>query len=362
MEDRRKRGRWVSIVASGAVLALAVVLVAMLPHLVGATWSAIGLSLSDVPALTMFALAALWFAGLLVHVPVQVAAMPGLRARQALTLNLSGSAVSNVLPFGGPAGMGLGFAMARSWGFGAHRFASYTVSTNLWNAFGKFGASLVILAAAGLFGLGLPSGLGPIVVSATVFMALAAGVGVLVFSTERSTGACGRVLDRLVHRLRPHSTPGAVLLWLVGSRRELVTAVRRGWRTMSLGVLAYLALQAVLLGACLTAVGAGATLPVVAVAFAIERLISLAPFTPGAAGVAELGTVAALHSFGVDPVAAAAGVLLYRILMFALEIPVGGVLALVWARRRRAQGDDVSHDLAELAVLGGPDDPRELVA
>lgn len=360
MEDRRKRRRWVSVVGSVAVLALAVVLVAVLPRLVGATWSAIGLSLSDVPVLTLLALVALWFVGLLVHVPVLVAAMPGLRARQALTLNLSGSAVSNVLPFGGPAGMGLGYAMARSWGFGADRFASFTVSTNLWNALGKFGASLAILAAAAAFGVGLPSGLGPVVLYATAFMTVAAGTGVLVFRSERSTGVCGRMLDRLVLRVRPHATPGACLRWLVDSRRELVTAVRRGWRTMSVGVLAYLVLQAMLLGACLTAVGSGATLPVIAVAFAIERLISLAPFTPGAAGVAELGTVAALHSFGVDPVSAAAGVLLYRILMFALEIPVGGLLTLAWARRRRASGD-LPPDVPALAAVG-PIEPRELVA
>ena len=360
MENRRNRGRWLSMLGSAAVMALAGVLVAVLPHMVGATWAAIGLTLSAVPALTLAALVALWLVGLLVHVPVQMAAMPGLRARQALTLNLSGSAVSNVLPFGGPAGMGLGYAMARSWGFGADRFASFTVSTNLWNALGKFSASLAILATAAGFGLGLPSGLGPIVLSATIFMTVVAGAGVLVFRTERSTAECGRVLDRLVHRARPQATPGACFLWLVDSRRELVTAVRRGWRTMSVGVLAYLVLQAMLLAACLTAVGSGAPLPVIAVAFAIERLISLAPFTPGAVGVAELGTVAALHSFGIDPVAAAAGVLLYRILMFALEIPVGGLLALVWARRRRNRADVPT--VPPEPVVVGPFEPRELVA
>ncbi len=196
MEDRRRRGRWLSVLGSTALIALAAALVGVLPHLVGATWAAIGLTLSAVPTLTLFALVALWFVGLLVHVPVQVAAMPGLRPRQALMLNLSGSAVSNVLPFGGPAGMGLGYAMARSWGFGADRFASFTVATNLWNALGKFAASLAILAAAAGFGLGLPSGLGPIVLSATVFMTVVAGAGALVLRTEGSTGACGRMLDR----------------------------------------------------------------------------------------------------------------------------------------------------------------------
>lgn len=349
MRDRGTRVRWASMLASGAVLGLAVALVALLPRLVGVTWTAIGLSLSSVPPLTLLALAALWFVGLLVHVLVLMAAMPGLRARQALTLNLSGSAVSNVLPFGGPAGMGLGYAMARSWGFGPDRFASYTVSTNLWNALGKFGVSLAILAAAGTSGLGLPSGLGAVVWPATVFMTVVAGASVLVLCSERSTGAVGRALDRLVRHVRPLGAP-ACRRWLLGSRRELVGVVRRGWRLMSISVLAYLGLQGLLLAACLTAVGSRAALVVVAVAFAIERLISLAPFTPGAAGVAELGTVTALHSFGVDPVAAAAGVLLYRILVFAVEIPVGGVIALVWARRRRVRPLEV----AELASAPHP--------
>jgi uncharacterized membrane protein YbhN (UPF0104 family) len=272
---------------------------------------------------------------MVVHLPVLMAAMPGLSARQALTLNLSGSAVSNVLPVGGPAGMGLGYAMARSWGFGSDRFASYTVSTNLWNAVGKFVVGLGVLALAAVFGTELPSGLSAIVISASAFMAVSVGIALLLFRTERATAAAGRWLDRLHARLRPAASPIAVTAWLLNGRSELAKAVSAGWGRMSAGVLVYLVLQAALMFWCLSAVGAGAAVSVVVIAFAIERLISLAPITPGSAGVAELGTVAALHSFGVDPVPAAAGVLLYRILMFAVEIPVGGAIAFGWLRWHR---------------------------
>ncbi|WP_183407091.1 lysylphosphatidylglycerol synthase transmembrane domain-containing protein [Nocardioides marmorisolisilvae] len=350
--------RWLHLVAGTVVALLGCGLIGLLPRFVGASWVAIGSTLGAVPPLVLCGLVLLWFAGLLVHVPVLRAAMPGLTTRQALTLNLSGSAVSNVLPVGGPAGMGLGYAMARSWGFGSDRFASYTVSTNLWNALGKFVVGLTVLATAALLDQRLPSGLGAVVIGASVFISVSAGLAALVLRTEGATAAAGRRLDRFRRRLRPRENPVAASEWLLNGRAELVTAVRAGWRRMSAGVLLYLALQASLMFACLAAVGAGAPITVVLIAFAIERLISLAPITPGASGVAELGTVAALHSFGVDPVHAAAGVLLYRILMFAIEIPVGGTIALSWLRghRRRRAAE------AQAALVIEPDRARTEVA
>lgn len=335
---RSKRRRWAPVAGSLAVSGLGCVLVAMLPHFVGASWPAIGGTLVRVPAVVLAGLLALWFVGLLVHVPVLTAAMPGLKAHQALALNLSGSAVSNVLPMGGPAGMGLGYAMTHSWGFRSDRFASYTVATNLWNALGKFSSGLAILAVAAVLGVGLPSGLGSIVISASVFMAVAVGLATAAFRSERATERAGGRLDAISARLKRAAPSQVCTTWMVSSRRELVSTVRSGWRRMTVGVLTYLFLQCVLMYACLDAVGAGATVAVVAVAFAIERLISLAPITPGAAGVAELGTVAALHGFGIDPVVAAAGILLYRILVFAIEIPAGGLIALVWLRGQQKLG------------------------
>lgn len=323
------------LLTSIGAIGLAVGLVYALPALVGVSWSAIGSHLSQVPVIVLIGLVALWFSGLLVHAPVLMAAMPGLNARQALTLNMSGSAVSNVLPMGGPAGMGLGYAMSRSWGFGADRYASFLVSTNLWNMVGRFVAGISILGGAALLGARMPSGITPIILGAVAFSAVSAGSVVAALRSPSATAAFGRRLDKIARRLRPDGEAEQCSAWLVSSRAELITAVRAGWLRMSSGVLAYLFLQATLLYACLAATGAGAPVRVVAIAFAIERLISLAPITPGAAGVAEVGTVAALHSMGADPLSAASGVLLYRIFMFAIDIPVGTTLTLLWLRATR---------------------------
>lgn len=347
------RKAWATALGSLVVAGFGVALIVMLPRLVGVSWAAIGASLGSVPVLVLAGLTALWLLGLLVHLPVLMAAMPGLTARQALTLNLSGSAVSNVLPLGGPAGMGLGFAMARGWGFKPDRFASFTLSTNLCNSVGKLVVGSTVLAVAAPSGVGLPGGLGRVLGSAAAFVAVAVLAVLTTFRSERATSAVGRRLDGCLQRACPGAVRGACKTYLLGARTELVRAVGAGWRRMGAGVLCYLLLQAALLYACLAAVGAGAPISVVMIAFAVERLISLAPITPGASGLAELGTVAALNAYGVNPVVAAAGVLIYRILMFAIEIPVGGALILGWLRGAGRPDRPLHADeAAEPAVLG----------
>lgn len=66
------------------------------------------------------------------------------------------------------------------------------------------------------------------------------------------------------------------------------------------------------------------------VGFTSERLLTLIPLTPGGAGVVEVGLAGTLLLFGGDPAGVVAGVLLYRLLTFALEIPVGGATLAGW--------------------------------
>jgi uncharacterized membrane protein YbhN (UPF0104 family) len=47
-----------------------------------------------------------------------------------------------------------------------------------------------------------------------------------------------------------------------------------------------------------------------------------------------------LVTTGLDPVGVVAGVILYRVFLFALEIPVGGALLGGWAWRYRGRALD----------------------
>ena len=82
----------------------------------GASWTAALGLIGRLPWAQVVGLGVVWIVGLYVHAIVLAASLPGLTRLRALTLNLSGSAVSSVLPVGGLAGAALNLSMTRSWG------------------------------------------------------------------------------------------------------------------------------------------------------------------------------------------------------------------------------------------------------
>lgn len=324
------------LVTTATVAGTALLLI-YLPHLAGMSWHGLIGVLGGVSATTLIALAALWLLGLWAHTYVLTAALPGLSRPRALLLNLSGSAVSNLFPFGGAAGMGLGFAMARTWRFSPAQFASFTAISNLWNVVGKLFVGAALVALAIVAGVQFPASIqGTIILGSGGLMA-AMVVVVLALTTPTMMRAIGRLWDRTVNGLLAQTgslrriDAAGVLERL---RQSCAGSISAGWGQMTFGILAYMALQAALLAACLHAVGAHTSLLVIVAAFGVERVLSLFPLTPGGAGVTELGTVGVLLALGGDPVLVTAGVLLYRLYTFLLEIPVGGASAIVWMLRR----------------------------
>jgi len=144
--------------------------------------------------------------------------------------------------------------------------------------------------------------------------------------------------SRLVRRPVEREVVAGVLLEF---RDRVAGLVGERWPQLSFGTIGYGLLQALLLWACLEAVGAQLSPVVVLAAYAVDRVMSMVFLTPGGTGFAEAGTAAALVALGGAPAAMAAGVLLYRGFTFALEIPVGGVWLGGWlvARRRRNAAD-----------------------
>lgn len=320
-------------VLSIIAVAGSVLLVIAVPGAVGMSWSAVLEVLAGLSLTTIAALAVLWFLGILTHTYVLTASLPGLSTRRALLLNLSGSSVANLVPFGGAAGIGLGFAMARTWRITPANFAAFTAISNLWNVFAKLLVGSILVLAAVVVGYPLPATMrAAILYGGGGILVLSAIVAVLLI-TPVMGATIGRGWDRVANR---------VLARLGSSRRvdsesalDRLRAVCKesisaGWAQLTIGVLAYMALQFGLLAACLYAVGAPTPLIVIGAAFGVDRLLSMFPLTPGGAGVSELGTLAILVGLGGDPTLMTAGVLLYRIYTFLLEIPVGGVMGIVW--------------------------------
>ncbi|GAA2830378.1 MULTISPECIES: lysylphosphatidylglycerol synthase transmembrane domain-containing protein [Kribbella] len=318
IEQRRGwRRRLVTPVLSGLVT---VALVVFLPRAVGSTWREVGSVLGQVsiPALAM--LSVVWIAGLWAHSFVLAASLPGLSKRRGLTLSLTGSAVANVLPLGGAAGTALNFRMVRRWGFSKGAFGGFLAVTTLLNVVSKLGVIALalllvpILHSASAFGKGS-------LLFLPVPIAVLAGIWILV--DERAAVLIGAGLDKVLRRSRLKER-------LPRFRRRTLTLMRTGWRPMTVGMVAYLALQLALLWLCFHVLHVPLGLPVLFTALAVERLLTLVPITPGSAGVVEVGTTAALVALGGDPAGVAAGLLLFRGFTFLMEIPVGGIMLAIW--------------------------------
>lgn len=342
---RRRAGRTVR----GAVILTAVVTSfwLLIPRVAGAPWSQVAAGVRAVPYLDLALLAALWLGGLGLHTFTLTAALPRLTHRRALTLSLTGSAVANVLPLGGAAGVALNYRMVRSWGFSAPSFATYTVVTNVWDVLIKLSMPAVALAWMLITGTSVASRLLTTTLGATAaLLALSAGIAA-VLASAGVADRVGGALDRLAAAVAQwvgssrEWRPGATVVRLQG---DCASLVGRAWPRLTAGMLAYTASLALLLWGCLHVAGAGLAVPAVIAGFAVERLLTLAGLTPGGAGVVEVGLSGLLLLLGGAPLGVVTGVLLYRLFTFGLEIPVGGLslVAWLWTQRRGASRGQLS--------------------
>ncbi|MCU1592299.1 MAG: hypothetical protein JWP11_3555 [Frankiales bacterium] len=321
----------------GLSFGLVVLLLAFaLPKVTGADWGPVVDHLQLLSARQVALLLGLWLLGLYAHTFLATAALPDLTHRQALQLNLSGSAVSNLVPFGGALGMGLNYAMVRSWGHGPGSFAPFTALTSLWNVLVKLALPVVALGLLVVAG-GLPTpglALAALLAAGTLLSVLL--LVTVALASERAAGLLGRVCQiagsaglRLVRSSRPLACEEAVL----ELRRRMTSLLRRRWHRMLLGMTTYAVLQATLLWLILHMLGSSLGIVYVFAGFSFGRLLTLLVVTPGGVGIAETGSAALLVALGGDAAVVAAGTLLFSAITFALEIPVGGLWGLLWWRR-----------------------------
>ncbi len=325
----------------------------VLPHAVDTTASDISNVLEEsVTPRDVALLLLVWASGILVHSLTLTGALPGLTTRRAVTLNMTGSAVSNVIPFGGAVGMSLNYVMIRGWGMEPTAFAAYTVVTNIWVILIKF--ALPVLAAVALLGTGV--GLGTSLTWAVVASAIALTGAITLVVTAvinrrvavRVTTATSPLVVRIGSWFKKSPDPEKILAGVLDTREKIVAVFRRAWLQMAIGMTGWTISQVALLWGCLHVVGIDLNLAIVFAAYAVDRVATLIVLTPGASGFVEIGTVGVLvYLAGGDPKTDAmmlAGALLYRAFSYAIEIPVGGVWLGGWllVRRRNRKAEEAT--------------------
>jgi uncharacterized membrane protein YbhN (UPF0104 family) len=317
----------VLVAKAGLVLGICAAGLSTASHGVGGvTWPDVVDVLADVSPWRLGLLTTVWLAGLGVYSFVLAAAMPGLGVRRGLLLNLTGSAVANLVPLGGAVATGLNWRMTRLWGHSDEAFVAFCLLTNALDVVSKL-----------LFP----------VVAVGVLVAVSAPVPGSVWTVVAVCGLVLGLLPVLERSAVRHSGSGPVTgtgWWHRSLRRVADSGARtehllvRGWRQLIPASAGYLAAQVLLLVLSLHAVGLHPGFSTLLMAAAIERLGTVVAITPGGTGVAEIGTIAWLVATGLDPAEVVAGVLLYRAILVVPEIPLGGALLAAWVWLRRPGG------------------------
>ncbi|MFC5719629.1 YbhN family protein [Streptomyces gamaensis] len=308
--------RLLGLVLSAAAIAL---LAWAVPVVAGARWTEVAAALRHVGTARVLLLCTLWGLGLWTYTFVLSAALPGLTRRRALLVNCVGSAVSNLFPLGGTAGVAVTYSMARHWGHPPRAIGVFTVLTGVCNVLARLVVSVagaLALARSAVPGMG---------------RAAVAGVSVLLLLPP--------ALLAVARRRAPGRHDGPGLLprarrWTARFREDCRDLVRTAWPALAAGMTATLAAQALLFWACLHAAGVRTSAADVLAVFAASRLLTQIGLTPGGIGVTESAATYALVTLGGAPAAVAAGVLLYAAFTHLMEIPAGALAGALWLWRR----------------------------
>ncbi len=303
-------------------------------------------------------LVAVGLLNLVSYAALWVAAMPGLGWRQAIMAEEASTAVANTVPVGFAFGVGTIAAMYASFGHSPGTITRAVGVTGIWNNLVKLAVPVLALTALALTGehtgalaVAATSGLG-VLVAVVIVLAVA----VVHRGTARLLGRTAqRALTPLLRRLHRPAPTG----WAEHAdsfRAGAEDLLRHRWVALTAAALISHALLFVVLLASVQFVdgldGDTSWAQVLAV-FAITRLVTIVPITPGGLGVAELSYVAGLATVGVDAAAAAGAVLVFRFLTWFLPIPVGAVCWLLWRRSVGAHPPVVAGSAAPGRTSGG---------
>ncbi|MGZ6556418.1 MAG: lysylphosphatidylglycerol synthase transmembrane domain-containing protein [Actinomycetota bacterium] len=323
-------------------------------------------SLTFVDVVTLVAAAVTHFAA---NWPQLAAALPGLSLGQAAVANQASTTVANTLPGGGMFSVGLIYGMFRSWGFADPAIALSILICFVWNSFAKLGLPMIAFLALVVQGRGITGLLAASIVGVAVIALASAFLALYRWKKNVAVGVASLIgwiasfVRRIFHKPRFSGWADAAVRF----RTEAIRIVEARWVALTTSTLAvHLSLYAVLLlavryvGISGREIGWAQVLGV----FAIARLLTAFPITPGGLGIMDLGCIGGLILAGQHradvPLAefraeVTAAVLVFRTLTYGLQIPFGGLAYVIWRRKKGWGGSKpVPHALAADSPIDEP--------
>jgi uncharacterized protein (TIRG00374 family) len=335
LHQKSRTRRTVEIVLSLSVVV--VIFVFVIPAVTGSHYSEIWSQIRRLQPSEFIVLFTIWAAGMLAYTGVLINTLPGLRVLQALCVNFAGSAVSNVMPFGGALGVGATYAIDMSWGFSIPSVTLSILVSGIWNVFAKLGMPILALVLLLISGNATGDLLIPALLGLVALVSAATGLVLIMRSEQLATRIAQvgqRVTDAACRLIRRDSVPDVVRA-VLDFRHHSTALIHRRWMSITLWIFMFNLIQYLLLLACVRAIGLeGLTWIEVFAAFAFARLLETIPITPSGVGFVETGAAGALVSFGGNGAAAAAAIFLFRGFVYLLEIPMGAIAWIAWASVR----------------------------
>ena len=280
--------------------------------------------------------------------PPWMAALPGLRFRQALAMTQASTALAIVSPAGAAVGMAGSYAMLRSWGFARGPVGLAVAVTGIWNQFANLAFPVLALALVTAEGQKHPALQTVALVGVAVLSVAAIVFAVALWSARYArrigdrTAALANGVLRVVRR-GPVSWAGESLAHFRAGALDLL---RRRWHVLTLSTLVGHLTVFVVLLVCLRAVGTTGdeiTWVEAFASWALVRALGAFPITPGGVGVIELGLSAALIAFGAPNPEAVAATLLYRAFTVLPTLGLGLLAAATWRTHHPGRSLDPPH-------------------
>ena len=265
--------------------------------------------------------------------PYQVA-IPGLKYRPAFVIRQTSWMIAALVPAGGAVALALQYAMLASYRVSAAAATSGIAITSVWSFFMTF-----LLPVLGVLSISATGQLQSAWIWAGVIGAVALIAMVVVFAlilrSESSAEKVGqwaqKIAEPIMHRFgKETDIPSSILAF----RGQVVDVVKTKWISLTVTNLAVSFMQFMILFVAVRGVATDSEAQVsfaeIFAAFAISRLGTLIPLTPGGLGTVAGVLGAMLAAFGMNQQDILAAVVVWQVVQLLPQAVTGIATLLTW--------------------------------
>jgi uncharacterized protein (TIRG00374 family) len=255
-----------------------------------------------------------------------------------ITGQVSGNAITLIVPGGAAAGAAVQFRILTRAGMDTDSTVGGLTTFSLLGIAGLLALPVFALPAV-LFGAPVNRGLVQAAVIGAVAFVLFAGFGAIMLVADQPLAWVGRVMQRLLNRIRRHKPKISGLdERLVHERDEIRTVLGEKWKEAVGLSAARLAFDFFTLLAAVRATGSHPRPSLLLLAFAVAGVIGMVPITPGGLGVVEASLTGMLVLAGMGSGQALLATLTYRLASYWLPLLAGPFAYGLFKLRYRTPG------------------------